>query len=51
MAESNSERVSSSESEEEEGSISDMPPPDQEPSKLPDLEINRKVIRSQGPSP
>ena len=41
MAESNPERVSSSESEEEEGSISDMPPPDQEPPKLPDLEVIR----------
>jgi hypothetical protein len=46
MAESNPERVSSSESEEEEGSISDMPPPDQEPPKLPDLEVirNRRSI-------
>ncbi len=34
MAESNPERASSSESEEEEGSVSDMPPPDQEPPKL-----------------
>jgi hypothetical protein len=41
MAESNPERVSSSESEEEEGSVSDMPPPDQEPPKLPDLEVIR----------
>jgi hypothetical protein len=41
MAESNPERVSSSESEDEEGSISDMPPPDQEPPKLPDLEVVR----------
>jgi len=29
MAESNPERVSTSDSEEEEGSVSDMPPPDQ----------------------
>jgi hypothetical protein len=41
MAESNPERVASSESEEEEGSISDMSPPDQEPPKLPDLEVIR----------
>jgi len=42
MAESNPERaVTSSESEEEEGSVSDMPPPDQEPPKLPDLEVIR----------
>jgi hypothetical protein len=41
MAESNPERVASSESEEDEGSISDMPPPDQEPPKLPDLEVIR----------
>ena len=40
MAESNPERASSSESEEE-GSVSDMPPPDQEPPKLPDLEVIR----------
>ncbi len=31
--------LSSSESEEEEGRESDMPPPDQEPPKLPDLEV------------
>ena len=45
MAESNPERESSSESEEE-GSVSDMPPPDQEPPKLPDLEVirNRRSI-------
>ncbi len=45
MAESNPERASSSESEEE-GSVSDMPPPDQEPPKLPDLEVirNRRSI-------
>jgi hypothetical protein len=41
MAESNPELVSSSESEEEEGSTSDMPPLDQEPPKLPDLEVIR----------
>jgi hypothetical protein len=40
MAESNPQRESSSESEEE-GSVSDMPPPDQEPPKLPDLEVIR----------
>jgi len=40
MAESNPERESSSEGEEE-GSVSDMPPPDQEPPKLPDLEVIR----------
>jgi hypothetical protein len=46
MAESNPERVSTSDSEEEEGSVSDMPPPDQEPPKLPDLEVirNRRSI-------
>jgi len=35
-----------SESEEEEGRESDMPPPDQEPPKLPDLEVirNRRSI-------
>jgi hypothetical protein len=33
--------LSSSESEEEEGRESDMPPPDQEPPKLPDLEVIR----------
>ena len=45
MAESNPERASSSESEEE-GSVSDIPPPDQEPPKLPDLEVirNRRSI-------
>ena len=45
MAENNPERESSSESEEE-GSVSDMPPPDQEPPKLPDLEVirNRRSI-------
>ena len=45
MAESNPEGESSSESEEE-GSVSDMPPPDQEPPKLPDLEVirNRRSI-------
>ena len=45
MAESNPERASSPESEEE-GSVSDMPPPDQEPPKLPDLEVirNRRSI-------
>jgi hypothetical protein len=50
MAESNPERESSSESEEE-GSVSDMPPPDQEPPKLPDLEVirNRRSI-SRGKS-
>ena len=31
--------LSTSESEEEEGRESDMPPPDQEPPKLPDLEV------------
>jgi hypothetical protein len=38
--------LSSSESEEEEGRESDMPPPDQEPPKLPDLEVirNRRSI-------
>jgi hypothetical protein len=47
MAEGNPERTqSSSESEEEEGSVSDMPPPDQEPPKLPDLEVIRNK-RSQ----
>jgi hypothetical protein len=47
MAESNPERAqSSSESKEEEGSVSDMPPPDQEPPKLPDLEVIRNK-RSQ----
>jgi hypothetical protein len=40
MAENNPQRESSSESEEE-GSVSDMPPPDQEPPKLPDLEVIR----------
>ncbi len=45
IAESNPERESSSESEEE-GSVSDMPPPDQDPPKLPDLEVirNRRSI-------
>jgi hypothetical protein len=45
MAESNPERASSSESEEE-GSVSEMPPPDQESPKLPDLEVirNRRSI-------
>ena len=45
MAESNPERASSSESEGE-GSVSDIPPPDQEPPKLPDLEVirNRRSI-------
>jgi hypothetical protein len=33
--------LSSSESEEEEGRESDMPPPDQKPPKLPDLEVIR----------
>jgi hypothetical protein len=38
--------LSSSESEEEEGREPDMPPPDQEPPKLPDLEVirNRRSI-------
>ena len=33
--------LSSSESDEEEGREPDMPPPDQEPPKLPDLEVIR----------
>jgi hypothetical protein len=35
--------LSSSESEEEEGREPDMPPPDQEPPKLPDLEVIRNL--------
>jgi hypothetical protein len=41
--------LSSSESEEEEGRESDMPPPDQEPPRLPDLEVIRNR-RSQSKS-
>ena len=42
--------LSSSESEEEEGREPDMPPPDQEPPKLPDLEVirnRRSILRAK----